>query len=288
MMELATEPGSPVGTASTDTGATPQDWRATLPEHYEVKDATGAATKIPLRGDATLAQYKTGEEAARALIEQRKMIGRGIPQVPGPDAKPEERTAFFDALNRPKDATGYAGVKAPDGVLPDGVQAFVQNVAVPGRWAPEDVQAAVNFLGEYQARQMKDTIMRWDEGQEALRSEWGYNFTRNEDISKRFIAESFKKAGVGDELPALLDKIGIGHHPDFIKWAHMMATHATEDVFVPGAPDAKASEDSMDAQIREVDQQIAKMTPGSPGYAEVEARRTEMYKRRFGNQPVGT
>src|SRR5687767_5696969 len=108
-MQLATEPGSAAGTTTDQGGGqappanvpgTVPDWRSSLPEHYEVKDdKTGAVTaKIPLRGDPTLGRYKTGEEAARALIEQHKALSGGVLKVPDATAKPEERRAFFDKI----------------------------------------------------------------------------------------------------------------------------------------------------------------------------------------------
>lgn len=266
-------------------GQPPADWRASLPESYDGKDDKGAVAKIPLRADPTLGKYKSVEDLARGHIEATKMVGRGL-AVPPADAKPEERRAFFDKLGVPKDAAGYADIKAPEGIAPEGLTAYLTNVALSEGLTPRQVQASVNFLAEHQALLLRDTIQKWDDSQEGLRKEWGMNFDRNHDISARFLSESFKKAGVGEEFTSLLDRMGLGHHPDFIKWTHMLAKHATEDVFEPGAPDIESTNDARDAQIKTMFIELSRLNPGTSEYSAAREKYEALLKARFGSEEV--
>lgn len=294
MMQLATEPGSGAGaTPPTPAADTSQDWRAALPDAYEVKDSTGAVKeKLNLRADPTLAKYKSVEELARGHIEATKMIGAGF-KVPGADAAPAERRAFYDKLGVPKDAAGYADVKAPEGIVPEAFGAYLNNVALATGLTPQQVQASVNFLAEHNARVHQEQVQRWGEAQETLRKEWGLNFDRNVDISARFVRDVMAKAGGTEEGKAevaeffrLLDQVGVGHHPGFFRWTEYLARNATEDVFEPGTPDADASTASQDAQIAEVAGKLWKAIPGTPEYATLREQHEALLKRRHGTEEV--
>jgi hypothetical protein len=292
-LALDTDVSEP-GTTADPTPGTGGDWRAALPDAYEVHDDKGQVTgKINFRTDGTLAKYKSPIEAFRALIEAQKVIGQGVLKLPGPDAKPEERAAFYDRLGRPKDAAGYAEVKAADGIHPEGLAAYLQNVAVARRMDPADVQASVNFLAEFQARQQRDAVQAWDNAQEGVRTEWGLNFDRNHDMAQRYTAEVIAKAGGSEtgqaqvaELFQLMDRLGLGHHPGFLRWMHFHAANATEDVFLPGAPDAAASGAALDAQIKAADAEFHKLQPGQRGYDEARQHRDALYKKRYGDGAV--
>lgn len=287
-MQIVIEPGSAAGAVGADPNAgAAADWRSTLADAYEVKDDKGAVTStLNFRTDPTLAKYKTPEEQLRGHIELAKVAGQGF-KVPGADAKPEERAAFFDRLGRPKDATGYAEVKGPEGILPDALTAYVQNVAVARRMDPADVQASVNFLAEHQARQHRDAVQGWDNAQEGMRTEWGLNFTRNHDLAQRYSDEVLAKAGGSEEgqaqvkaLFGLMDTLGLGHHPGFLRWMHFHAVNATEDVFLPGAPDAAATTAGLDAQIETAKQAYYAASQGTPEYTAAHERYMALLKRR--------
>lgn len=289
---MADEPGTtstvevPADTAS---GA---DWRANLSDAYEVKDGTGAVTaKLNLRTDATLARYKNADEAARALIEQHKTLSAGVVKFPGADAKPEEWVAFRrEKLGAPKDLDGYKDVKAPETVSPDGVKAFVQNVALARGWHPQDVQDAINFLGEWTALERKTLLQEFDKGGEVLRSEWGLNYDRNATLAQRYPKEMAPKVGgdseIGQEQMAdfftIVENSGLKNHPGYIRWMLYHAQNTSEDIFHPGAPDAAANDSAWDAKIRDVDARL-QAAVNTPAYAAIKEERAALYRARYGD-----
>lgn len=90
-----------VGTETVEkTGDFRQGWDETL-------------TKDPL-----LSGFKDTASMAKALLETKKLVGQKL-GIPGADATPEAKNAFFEALGVPKDGEGY-GFKKPDN-LPEGM-----------------------------------------------------------------------------------------------------------------------------------------------------------------------
>lgn len=263
------------------------DWRASLPEHYEVKDDKGAISKIALRGDPTLGRYKTGEEAARALIEQHKALSTAG-KIPGADAKPEEVRAFWDKLGVPKDVAGYSAVKAPqvDGVTfsEEGLTAFYQNVALREGMTPKQVQAAVNFLGEWNGQQQARLRDGWINAQEDLRKEWGLNFDRNITIARRGMDHALKAAGADDLREALTS---IEEHPAFLKFAVWIGRNLSEDGIVPGSVDGAHDTSALDAKIAELSSKLGTVPKSSPQYATMLAEYEAALKARHGTEEKG-
>ncbi len=103
---------------------TTENWLMTLPEEWTVKqmDENGKTVEIPLREHPALQDYKTKDEAVKALVHAQKLLGKtpeGYVQVPGEDADPEQVAAFHAALGRPEAAGGY---EMPEIDLPDGFE----------------------------------------------------------------------------------------------------------------------------------------------------------------------
>lgn len=72
-----------------------------------------------LKNDAYLQGFKDTASLAKALLDNKKLVGQKL-GIPGPDATPEQKAAFHEAMGVPKEAAGY-GFKAPEG-LPEGVE----------------------------------------------------------------------------------------------------------------------------------------------------------------------
>ena len=101
-----------------------ENWLATLPEDMTVTqvDENGRTVEIPLRDHPSLKDYKSKDEAVKALVHAQKLLGKtpeGYVQVPGADADPEQMTAFHAALGRPDAPEGY---ELPEIDLPDGFE----------------------------------------------------------------------------------------------------------------------------------------------------------------------
>ena len=101
-----------------------ENWLETLPEDMTVTqvDENGRTVEIPLRDHPSLKDYKSKDEAVKALVHAQKLLGKtpeGYVQVPGADADPEQLTAFHAALGRPDTPEGY---ELPEIDLPKGFE----------------------------------------------------------------------------------------------------------------------------------------------------------------------
>jgi hypothetical protein len=101
-----------------------ENWLATLPEDMTVAQVgeDGKTVEIPLRDHPSLRDYKSKDEAVKALVHAQKLLGKtpeGYVQVPGADADPDQVNAFHAAMGRPDVPEGY---ELPEIDLPDGFE----------------------------------------------------------------------------------------------------------------------------------------------------------------------
>lgn len=153
----------------------PASWHDTLPED--------------LKGDATLARYKTPEDAHRALLEARKLASKKAEGIipPGEDATPEQVEAFQSKLRElrgvpteDKIAEAYAVAApedAPEGyaIDPNFVGAF-QKLAHDAGLAPAEFQKMAAGYMQMEVAAMTqtraDAKSRQDKAEAALVKEW--------------------------------------------------------------------------------------------------------------------
>lgn len=84
-----------------------------------------------LKNDPSLKDFKDTASMAKALIDTKKLVGQKL-GIPGPDATPEAKAAFFEALGVPKDPAGYE-FKAPAD-MPEAMKAHYDQ-AHADKWA---------------------------------------------------------------------------------------------------------------------------------------------------------
>jgi len=90
---------------------TQETWQASLPEEWTVMqmDEHGQEVEIPLRDHPALRDYKTKDEAVKALVHAQRMLGKtpkGYIRIPDKD-NTEEREALFATLGCPNCAEDY-------------------------------------------------------------------------------------------------------------------------------------------------------------------------------------
>lgn len=177
----ADQPGSLLNREPVDGGdpqpadpAGPADWIKQLPPE--------------LHGDKTLANYKTVDEAARALIEQRRMLdGR----VALPKDGDDDSWSRFAAALRPADIDAY-DIPVPEGAdssLADAFKRFAHDQGLPPRWA----SAIAKWNDEQVAAARQHEEARGQEELDALKAEIG-----EKDYARGVSAAS-----------AMLNKLGI-------------------------------------------------------------------------------
>lgn len=67
-----------------------------------------------LKNDPSLKDVKTSADLAKMYLDTKKLVGQKL-GIPGPDATPEAKAAFYEALGVPKDPAGY-DFKVPDNI----------------------------------------------------------------------------------------------------------------------------------------------------------------------------
>lgn len=90
-----------------------------------------------LAKDPTIANFANEADMAKALIETKKLVGQKL-GIPGPDATPEAKAAFYEAMGVPKDGAGY-DFKKPEG-LPDKLAEL---------YSPENSKEWADFFREH-------------------------------------------------------------------------------------------------------------------------------------------
>lgn len=282
VLEPPTGGAPPVAANGAVPASVPPDWLAQMPLEGDY---------APLKLDKTLHRYKGVPDVLKAVVEQHKALSVGGVKIPTAESKPEEVRAFWTKLGVPENAEGYKDIRAPEiagmTLSGPGIKGFIDNVALKEGFTPKQVQAAVNWLGEFQGQQRDALIGGWIDGQETLRAEWGANFDRQVTIAKRGLAHALKASGAGDEVIGILTTSGIHQHPGFVKLAAWMGRNLMEEGLVPGSPDGGHTSAQLDEAIGATAKKLGGMGKSDPQYAATMAAHEAALKARYGTDEVG-
>jgi len=191
------------------------DWRATLPE--------------AIRTHTVLQQFPTTEAAAKTLVAQAEMIGRGLylPREDADDAaKAEALDKVYARLGRPKDAASYAITPPalPEGMAwdPEMERQFREEAWAAGL-SQQQVERLLAFEGRRAAQlgnlQAAAEARSYEEGQQALAREFGASAPRLLARARGFF-EHFGRGAFGGEAgvkawQAIADS-GLANNPHVI------------------------------------------------------------------------
>lgn len=187
------------------------DWRSSLPEE--------------LRNEKVFESIKAKDmnEAfpvlAKNYVHAQKLVGADKLVVPGPNATPEEKDAFYTKLGRPAKAEEY-GYKLPEGLTEDRID--------KGRidtWRKEFHEAGIpkaaaeRILNKYLADEFGTVQAREQARQQELqqnelkvKEEFGVKF----DEKVNFARLALREFG-NDNLVQVLESTGLGSNPEFVK-----------------------------------------------------------------------
>lgn len=275
---------SAAGAVGTPVPAAPPEWLSTL------QDET-------LRGDKTLAKYKTADEAHKAHVELQGAYGKkleGMVKLPPAGSKLDspEVKAYREAAGIPLTVEGYKDVRVPEtaegSINPDAIKAWIENVALPRGMSVEDAQANVNFLAENNSQAMTAFREKLIESQATLRQKWGANFNREIEMARRATLEVEKAAGLSGELFKMIGDMGLNEHPDWIQWWAWTGRNLFERGIIPGHVEGSATQDELKEKIRAV-RADTKDPFNDAGHKDHEARRAEVagwYRAAYGTAKV--
>ena len=219
----AVDADSAVKVENTKETQSAEDWRSALHED--------------LRDNPTLSNFKDINSLAAAHVNLKSHLGRDKIAKP---VTSDDWNDVYNFLGRPESPDGYE-VKLPD-KIPEPIKAQFNDEALGNfrqkahelglnseqasalvAWQAENLSGQFNALQEQQGQSI-------EEGEKALRKEWGRGYDQN----VKFAHKAFEEYG-GEELAALMDQSGLGNNPAVLKAFANIAKSTMADKDLVGA-----------------------------------------------------
>lgn len=213
--------GDGAGSGSQNGGVT--DWRTSLPE-----DIRSEKVFESIKGKDW---GEVGPSIAKQLVHAQRMVGGDKLTLLTDKSTPEERAAFYTKLGRPEKPDGYQ-YKLPEGMREDGI-----NKERITKWQTKmhelglSKTAADTLLSEFIAEEFghgkaheeseAKKIEAWELG---LKQELGAKYEEKTNIAV-WAAKEFGSP----ELLDILDKTGLGSHPDVVKMFVKIGEQMSDD-----------------------------------------------------------
>jgi len=172
--------------------------------------------------------WKTPDDALKSYSELEKSYS-GRVKMPTPESSAEEINAFYQKTGRPENPDGYE-VKVPEGVPYD--EDIINDIKKAAFESGTSKQAFEAILGKYFDRMQTDMIKQREQGEQALKEEFGDKYDENLTIAKRFCETC------SDEFKELLEKTGLGNNPIFIKEFMEKGKQTMGDTLIKGSSDS--------------------------------------------------
>jgi hypothetical protein len=205
-----------------------------------------------------LDRYSTVEDLTRHNLALRRRLSRAV-TPPGEDADDEELVEFRSRMGVPESPEGYE-YDAP-GDLPDyladaaGEQEMSEILEVA--YGLGLTQAQLSGLMDWRFEQLAGAGVRLDgqlarareESERSLRREWGRDYDRNLNLSRRALRE-FGGEGLGDFLArARVDGAQLANHPEIVKWAASAGRALSEGMLQLGGEGGGQSSEDRRAEL---------------------------------------
>lgn len=212
-----------------------------------------------LRGDKTLARYKTPTDAYKALVEQHKALSQ----------RPQEPQI-------PADPSGY-DLKVPEipGLVADqAALSYFKGVFHKAGVPTEKAQDIVNAYAEYEAERITNARQGWKLGLGELEREWGSPlYARRSTLAARVIS----RFG-GQRAQAWLDESGMGDHPELVRLFGVLGEQFAEDGVISGRTLSEPTQEDIKRQANDLREQIIKLPEGHPDRIALEEKRLALYR----------
>jgi len=180
-----------------------------------------------------------------------------------PDEKDPERGKklgeIYGKLGRPADPTGYKAEVA----LPEGVQLSEQHeqgfrqaahaMGLSNAQYEGVMKFYANYLGEAMQGQAQSMGQSKEEGEKALKQEWGVNYQKNLALAQRGLGALAKDA-LGEEAESFIAEVNgtpLANSPRFMKLLAHLGADLQEDGLITGEPEAGFNKDALEAKIAE-------------------------------------
>lgn len=257
------------------------DWRESLPPEY--------------KADAALKDVPDVTTLAKNYINTKSLVGRSV-ALPGENATPEERSAFYAKLGRPEKPEQYEGPKdfkphkalQIDNTQLDGFRKTFHELGIPKKAGERLIADYLNTMNTNVAAMEQAREQETQRVMAELDKEWG----TNKDGNIKIALQAVERFG-GTELKQFFDETGIGNNPVLIKMFHKIGTMVSEDRSAGGGGSGGNFNDPASAAA-EIDKlgKDEKFTGAlynrtDPGHAEAVKKWQDLHKVAFPGQQVG-
>ena len=222
------------------------------------------STRIPkeLAQEKVWEQFK-GKPVDEVLKQVVALNKYNVGAIRLPDEKDPERGKklgeIYGKLGRPADPTGYKAEVA----LPEGVQLSEQHeqgfrqaahaMGLSNAQYEGVMKFYANYLGEAMQGQAQSMGQSKEEGEKALKQEWGVNYQKNLALAQRGLGALAKDA-LGEEAESFIAEVNgtpLANSPRFMKLLAHLGADLQEDGLITGEPEAGFNKDALEAKIAE-------------------------------------
>lgn len=187
-----------------------------------------------------VSKFETVDSLAKGYIELERNMGSKV-NIPGEEASPEEKSAFYGKIGRPDEAKGYELPKLEDGeAYNEELMGSLTQIAFDKGVTGQQFSALAEKYMEMQAAEKvaaqeaddAEYERHRDEGDKILHQLMGANYDKNMELSKRAYTEY-----ATEELRAILDQdkfSSLKNEPEFIKMWLKVAEKQMDDTLIKG------------------------------------------------------
>ena len=220
--------------SSVDTGSS-VDWKNALPDDVKT--------------DPSLADIKDVGGLAKSYIHAQKMVGTDKIALPTENATPEEMSAFYDRLGRPKEYE-FSKAELPEGMdynedMEKQMKTIMHSAGLTNKQANDLNNGYLKYMSEQFTNQKNADENQKAEWYKTLKTDLGKAFDEQVDLSQR----AARELG-GDDFLTWLDNTGQGNNPMFVKMFAKVGQMMAEAGAEPGKPQSfEMTPDSARAEI---------------------------------------
>jgi hypothetical protein len=235
-----------------------------------------------LRGNKSLGKFKTAGDLAQSYVNLERSLGSRV-EIPGENATPEQRSAFYAKLGVPDTHDGYEAPSAPEGVELDNeyfgafrTKAKELNLTKAQAKGLADwvVAREVAKYSEFSANSEKSRKA----SMEKLRNGWGAAADQNVGLVQRLIDEYGDEETISD-----LNETGAGNRAGILRmFAKIARTQVDNDVMAAAdiGTSQKAAQTDLDNTLAaaKADKKHPYRNESHPGHKAEVARVRRLYE----------
>ena len=224
-----------------------ENWRNALPEDIRGEECWDVVTDFG--------------NLAKQFVNQRKAIGKDKVVLPGSNATPEEKAAFYDSIGRPQTPADYK-VDIPEEMA----ELYTPEVVSEQAKLAHEIGATNEQFAAYMQKSMERDAQLLQQqadaqrqavqsAEDSLRKEFGAAYDQRIHVANRLVSEALPNE---ESQMAFIEKFGAD--PDFIRFASVVGSRLVESKALV----AELSTDTPGEAQKKIDQLMA-----SPGYMDV-------------------